>query len=168
MLAVHNNLRLPVLELLLLKRLLLSNHVVATHEHSFEKFIFRECSYTLDLLYEIRFALVLGSVHLILYFLACDFLLVQVRNCQLVNFGLWGLLRVQIVVLFLVEDIEPTFSLPAVLVVTLLLRVVLVFVHSGECEREVVFGVGVEVIVVLGYCLPQLLFLKLPDVQLLT
>lgn len=74
----------------------------------------------------------------------------------------------QIVVFFFVEDIEATFSLPAVLVVTLLLRVVLVFVHSGECEREVVFGVGVEVIVVLGYCLPQLLFLKLPDVQLLT
>jgi hypothetical protein len=74
---------------------------------------------------------------------------------------------VQVVVFFFVQDVKPIFSFPAVLVVALLLGSGLVLIYSRECKRQVVFGVGVEVVVVLGYCLSQLLLLKLPDVQFL-
>jgi len=41
------------------------------------------------------------------------------------------------------------------------------FVYSWEGEREVILAVSIELTVIFGYMLSQLLFLKLPDVQFL-
>jgi hypothetical protein len=43
-----------------------------------------------------------------------------------------------------------------------------IFVHSWESQRQEILGIGVEVAAIFCNCLPQLLFLELPYIQLLT
>lgn len=92
----------------------------------------------------------------------------MVRDRKLVLFRLWGLLRVQVVILFLVQNVEPRFSFPSILVVHFSLLCDFIIVDAREGKRKVVLCVSVKVAVISGDRLTKLLFLELPDVKLLT
>jgi len=70
-------------------------------------------------------------------------------------------------VFFLVEDVEAGLCLPAGFGFGLFVRGKLVFIDSREGQREVVFGIGVEIVVVLGKVLAELLLLEFPNIEFL-
>lgn len=73
----------------------------------------------------------------------------------------------RVVVLFLVEDVEAGLGLPAGFSFGLFVRSKLVFIDSRESQREVIFGIGVEIVVVLGEVLAKLLLLEFPNIEFL-
>lgn len=167
MLIRNNNFLVPFIELLLLDGLLFGHHVITRHKDSLEEFTVAESSDTLDFLDKVGLAILFGSVVLLrkhVFGLGC---LPVVRDRQLILLRLWGLLRVQVVVLFFVQNIEARFCLPAVLVILLHLLCDFVFVDSWESQGKVVLSIGVEIGIVSGDRLAKLLLLELPNVELL-
>ena len=157
----------PLFSLLLFHCFFFSHHVVATSEYSLEELGVREGINALNFAYEVSLAFVLRSV---------DFLpqaafrlgpLPMVGVLELIELGHRRFLWVGVVVLFLVENIEACLGLPLCFPLGLFIGSEFVFVYLREGQVEIVLGVGVEVIVVVGNVLAELLFLKLPNVQFL-
>lgn len=72
-----------------------------------------------------------------------------------------------IVVLLLVQDVEPVSGLPASFILNLGILGDFILIYAWKSQRKVVFGVSVKVFVVVGDVLAKLLFLELPNIQLL-
>lgn len=65
------------------------------------------------------------------------------------------------------QVVKATLGLPSSLRVLFLLHLLLMFIDQGESQREEVLRVAVEVLVIISYLFAELLFLELPNVQLL-
>lgn len=168
MLVGHYNFCVPVFDFLPADRIFFSHHVVATHKHSFEESAVWKSGYSFHFFYKIWLPVILWPVLFVVELVGSFSLLPVVRNvCQLVNLWLRGLFGVQIVVLFLVENIEASGGLPGIFVVLLCLLNNFILVYFWESKRHKFFSISVKVFAVVGYRFSQLLLLEFPNVQFL-
>jgi hypothetical protein len=163
----NNNFLGPVFDFLLFHCFLFSYHVVTTSENSLEKLRVRKGLNAMNFANEVTLAFVLRPEDFLpqAAFSLCPLPMVGVL--KLLELGHRRFLRVSVVVLFLVENIEACLSLPLCFLLGLFIGSELIFVYLRESQVKIVFRVGVEVIVVVGNVLAELFFLKLPNVKFL-
>lgn len=157
-----------VIDLFLLKLGKLFDHVITRDKHCVEIFTIRESGpLSLDFGLEVRLSVLSWNILEAFKFQFSFQSLLVVRDRQAFDSSLVGSLWVLVPILSLHNIVEPTLSLPSTLIFLFGFLSDLILIDYWESKTKMLSRICVELSWVFGDLLSQLLFLELPNIQLL-